>query len=220
MSGAVLAVGGWRNNAELIRDGVVPLGYLGDGMHVCDPTYGLGRFWSLWRPAKLCASDIDPAKSPIGYSVDFTALPWLPDRFDAVVLDPPYKLNGAGGSHASDAAYGVATQGVPWRDRHRLIRDGMTECVRVLRPGGYLLLKCQDQVCSGRVRWQTDEFTRHAESLGCRKVDRFDLPSYRAQPAGRRQVHARRNHSTLLVFVLEGEAPRPVVDVELPEGAA
>ena len=37
--------------------------------------------------------------------------------------------------------------------------------------------------------------TDHAESLGHRLVDRFDLASYRAQPAGLRQIHARRNTS-------------------------
>ncbi len=200
--GAVLAVGSWRNNAELIRDAVVPLGYLAADMRVLDPTWGLGRFWSLWRPDHLTASDLDPAKSPLGRSVDFTAMPWPDQSFDAVVFDPPYKLNGTGGSHPSDAGYGVANS-VRWQDRHRLICDGITESVRVLRPGGMLLIKCQDQVCSGKVRWQTDEFTHHAEADGCRKVDRFDLPSYRPQPTGRRQVHARRNHSTLLVFRLE-----------------
>lgn len=49
-------------------------------------------------------------------------------------------------------------------------------------------------------RWQTIEFTNHAVGLGSRLVDQLHLPSYRPQPAGRRQVHARRNYSTLLVL--------------------
>ncbi len=75
-----------------------------------------------------------------------------------------------------------------------------TEAHRVLTPGGYLLLKCQDQVCSGQVRWQTREFADHAEQLGMRLVDALHLLGHRPQPAGRRQVHARRNYSTLLVL--------------------
>lgn len=200
--GAVLAAGPWANNAELILD-VRRLGYLDDSMVILDPTFGLGRFWTLWTPPLLIASDLDPAKSPTGESVDFTALPHADESVDAVVLDPPYKLNGTGGSHPSDAGYGVANT-VRWQDRHGLIRDGITDAARVLRFGGHLLLKCQDQVCSGRVRWQTDEFTGHAESIGLRKVDRFDLASYRPQPSGRRQLHARRNYSTLLAFVKAG----------------
>jgi hypothetical protein len=195
----VLAAGAWRNNAELILD-VRELGYLSDDQAILDPTWGLGRFWTLWHPSGLVASDLDPEKSPTGEPVDFTNLPHADETFDAVVLDPPYKLNGTGGSHPSDAGYGVATSGVSWQARHALIRLGMSESTRVLKPAGVLLLKCQDQVCSGAVRWQTDEFTAHAEAIGIRKVDRFDLATYRPQPAGRRQVHARRNYSTLLVF--------------------
>ena len=86
------------------------------------------------------------------------------------------------------------------QDRMRLCIDGITECHRVLKPGGHLLVKCQDQVCSGHVRWQTIEFAGHAVELGSRLVDQLHLPSYRPQPAGRRQIHARRNYSTLLVL--------------------
>jgi hypothetical protein len=195
----VMAIGTWRNNAELIAD-CARLGYLNLDGAVLDATYGLGRFWQKVRPALLVASDLDVTRSPIGHSVDFTALPWGDDTFDDGVFDPPYKLNGTGGSHASDDAYGVATAGVRWQDRMQLCRDGITEYVRVIKPGGHLLVKCQDQVCSGQVRWQTHDFTAHAEQLGCRLIDALHLPSYRAQPEGRSQRHARRNYSTLLVL--------------------
>jgi SAM-dependent methyltransferase len=194
---AVMAISDARTNAELV-DQCVTLGYLHAGMRTLDPTYGLGRFWSTWAPAQLTACDLDPAKSPLGRPVDFTALPWDDASFDAVVFDPPYKLNGTGGSHPSDAGYGVANS-VSWRDRHGLIRAGISECARVLAPGGTLLVKCQDQVNSGTVRWQTREFADHAETLGCELVDMLHLVGYRPQPSGRRQVHARRNYSTLLI---------------------
>ncbi len=201
----VLSHGAWRNNAELIAD-VARLGYLRSEWRTLDPTYGLGRFWTLWRPERLVASDVDPARSPTGRSVDATATPWASRSFDAVVLDPPFKLNGTStgrGASVSDDDYGVGGPNVSWQDRHALIEAMITEATRVLRPGGVLLVKCQDQVCSGQVRWQTRIFADHAESLGHRLVDRFDLSSYRAQPVGRSQVHARRNTSTLLVLRLE-----------------
>lgn len=193
-----------KDNAALIvqcRD----LGYLPTDGPILDATYGLGRFWNNWVPKHLVGMDANPAKARdvVG---DFTDLPFSDGTFDAVVLDPPYKLNGTGGSHASDDGYGVADPdwvAKTWQQKHTLIRDGITEAARVVRRGGHVLLKCQDQVCSGQVRWQTIEFTNHAATLGLRLVDRFDLLGHRPQPAGRRQVHARRNYSSLLVFRLE-----------------
>jgi hypothetical protein len=197
----VMAIGTWRNNAELIAD-MPRLGYLRDEWFILDPTYGLGRFWTKWRPRNLHASDISPALSPIKPAIDFTKMPWPSRFFDAVVFDPPYKLNGTStgkGASAADVRYGV-TEYAPQADRHTLITDGITECVRVLKVGGTLLIKCQDQVCGGKVRWQTREFADHAESLGCRLVDMLHIQSYRPQPPGRRQQHARRNYSTMLVL--------------------
>jgi len=192
----VLAATAWPTNAAMIAD-AARLGYLRREWRTLDPTYGRGTWWREWRPDELVASDINPELSPAGESVDFTALPHGDRSFQAVVLDAPYKLNGTPSADV-DERYGVHV--VRSREgRHELIRAGITECARVL-DDGYLLLKCQDQVNGGRVRWQTDLFTRHAESLGLEKVDALLLLAYRAQPEGRSQQHARRNLSTLLVF--------------------
>jgi hypothetical protein len=148
VDGVIYATDSWPTNGHLIAD-CRRLGYLRDDDHVLDPTYGRGVFWRQWRPAKLTATDLDPAKSPSGESVDFTAMPW-PDRsFDAVVFDPPYKLNGTP-TKGVDERYGVH-EPTRWQDRWQLCLDGITECTRVLGDG-HLLVKCQDQVCSGRVQ--------------------------------------------------------------------
>lgn len=199
---AIKAIGEWKNNAELIAD-CARLGYLRSEWLTLDPTYGLGRFWTIWKPDQLVGCDIDIDRSPLGESVDFTNMRLPDNQFDAIVFDPPYKLNGTGGSHSSDEAYGVAGGYESWQAKHQLICDGITECTRVLKPKGMLLVKCQDQVCSGQVRWQTRIFADHAESLGHRLVDMLHIPSYRAQPPGRSQIHARRNYSTMLVLRLE-----------------
>lgn len=199
----VMAFGEWASNAEMIED-CARLGYLRKTDYVLDATYGQGTFWKRWSPNQLLANDLYVTpKTKIGNVVgfrrfDFTAFPENWERsFDCVVFDPPYKLNGTP-DVGIDQRYGVH-EPTRWQDRMALIRRGIEECARVLGKG-YLLVKCQDQVCSGKVRWQTDEFTDHAKRCGLGKVDRFDFPSYRPQPNGRRQVHARRNNSTLLVF--------------------
>jgi hypothetical protein len=190
----------WPTNGHLIEE-VARLGYLTRGMMTLDPTYGHGVFWRRWKPDVLIASDLKEAKSPWGASVDFRDLPWGDGLFDAVVFDPPYKLNGEPDEEV-DERYGVDER-TRWQDRMQLIHDGLDECVRVLRKKKprTLLLKCQDQVVSGRIRWQTRVFADQVEAHGLRLVDRFDLlGSCRPQPSGRRQVHAHCRPSSLLVF--------------------
>lgn len=192
-----------KNNAQLIRD-VAELGYLQKDWTTLDPTYGKGRFWRLWQPHpwNLHTSDTDPESDSM-YAFDFTAMPWDDGKFDAVVFDPPYKLNGTGGSHASDEGYGVADEWGGVEGRHNLIFAGIEECVRVLKPKGILLVKCQDQVCSGNVVWQDRMIVSFVESSFDWKmtnIDKLFVHGGIPQPAGRRQVHARRNYSTALIF--------------------
>ena len=212
----VMAIGEWKNNAEMIA-AVATLGYLNG--RVLDCTYGKGNFWTVFQPEELVGCDINPAKSPIGYPVDFTTMAFANGVFDSVVIDPPYKLNGSP-TGRSDHAYGVDVA-ASREGRLGLARAGVTECVRCLRDGGYLLIKVQDQVNGGRVRWQTRDMTEHAEKEGCDLVDSFLFRSYRPQPTRTRkhegcrgagcagcsegriasaQQHAARNYSTLLVL--------------------
>jgi DNA modification methylase len=198
-----LAIGDRKNNAEAILD-AHELGYInGD---VLDMTYGLGRFWRLYRPDTLVTNDLDESTEAT-WNLDFTQLPdsWE-GIYDSVVFDPPYKLNGTGGSHPSDDGYGVANKG---SGRMDLIFAGLDEAVRVCAPNGHILVKCQDQVCSGRKVWQTLAITnyvcfKHYYQPKVDLVDQLHVRSYRPQPAGRRQVHARQDYSTLLVFRKSG----------------
>lgn len=184
----VPAVHAWPTNAHLVRD-VARLGYItGD---VVDLTFGQGNFWHL-VDVKVVAHDIK------GDGVDFTKLPEADETYDTVVFDPPYKLTGTP-TPELQARYGLEAQ-VSWQERMSLIRQGATEGLRVCKVGGHLLVKCQDQVASGQVRWQTISLTNYLHLLGGRLVDRFDmLGTSRPQPADRRQVHAHGRPSTLLV---------------------
>jgi hypothetical protein len=200
----VLAVTAWPTNAHLIED-AARLGYLRSEWRTLDPTFGRGVWWRRWQPDELVACDVNPDLSPLGRSIDFADMRhrgglWGFDdaSFDAVTFDPPYKLNGTPTADV-DARYGVHVYRSR-ADRHHLMRLGLVECARVVRPGGMVLAKCQNQVNGGKVRWQTDMLSEVAGGAGLEKVDELHMLAYRAQPEGTRQEHARRNHSTLLVF--------------------
>lgn len=197
----VLSATAWPTNADMIAD-VAKLGYLRKEWITLDPTYGLGTWWRKWKPNMLWACDLHPhPEDEVGYPVhrvDFRWLPFPADTYDAVVFDPPYKMNGTPTPDVDDR-YGVGKP-TSWKDRLVLMQQGLKECFRVCRPGGYVLAKCQDQVVSGRVVWQTNMLADLALDKGHKYVDRLDMLRHRPQPAGRRQVHAHRNYSTLLIF--------------------
>ena len=189
--GIIYAAKYWPTNAHMVAD-CVRLGYLRSNMKILDPTYGLGNFWTIWHPPLLGWHDIALD------GVDFRSLPEADESYDAVVFDPPYKMNGTPTDWV-DGRYGVGVS-TRWQDRLKLIMHGVEECIRVVKKGGYLLVKCQDQVVSGKVVWQTDMVTNIAMAEGMTKVDRLDfMTNPRPQPH-RRQLHARRNYSTLLIF--------------------
>jgi hypothetical protein len=192
VTAATIPAFGWKNNATLIADGVAPL-YLPADAVVLDPTYGKGGFWKKYRPPKLIAHDLKLD------GVDFTALPEADDSVDVVAFDPPYKLNGTP-TDEIDECYGVDEKATI-AERHWLIEAGIVECTRVLRPGGLLLLKCQDQVSSGRANWQADDVTAWCRRGDLEKIDRFGVLRPRPQPMeGRTQRHAHGQPSFLLVF--------------------
>lgn len=198
----ILAASHWGTNARLMLD-VERLGYLPPP--VCDLTYGRGLFWTAlgWRPG----GDL------VAHSGDLRAS-GLPGRsFGAAVLDPPYvSMGGRATSGLPDFMdrYGLAEAArSPRLLQEGLINPGLAEAARI--SNRYVLIKVKDYVSSGKL-WRGIHETRlHADSLGLTEVDHFIfLTGAGSQPPGRRQVHARRNYSMLLVF----EIPRlpPVSD--------
>lgn len=188
----ILSATKWANNSELISD-CRKLGYISG--KVLDPTYGLGNFYNVHRPEGLITGDLS---RDADIRLDFTSLPFSNGTFDTVIYDPPYKLNGTPTDFVDDR-YGVGKY-TRWQDRMALIENGQRECARVVKKGGYLLTKCMDQVVSGKVRFQSDLLTGQTYACGLEKVDELlFLTNPREQPHTR-QIHSRRNYSTLLVF--------------------
>lgn len=176
----IYALSGARTNAELIEQ-CAHLGYLRSTDTILDTTWGLGRFWSRWRPAHLIGADLDARKAE-SLSADLTQLPLRADSVDVVVTDVPFKENGSGGSHASDEGYGVADQWHGSGGRMSLLDAGFSEALRVVRPGGVLLYKVMDQVVGTHVSWQAKHVWRTGLEHGCEQIDELILRSNSQQP--------------------------------------
>lgn len=208
MTRPVLAATPWLNNAEMIAD-CHRLGYLRDEWLTLDPTYGRGKWWSLYRPPGLVTHDLRLD------GVDFRNLPHGDEIFEAVAFDPPYVS--VGGRRTTRMpefhdAYGMSAAPSSPQGVQELIDDGVVEMHRVLAPAGLLLVKCQDYISSGRLWLGTHHTLTHALEVGFDVVDRLEhIGGVRPQPARWRkdgtpvaQVHARRNLSTLFVLRKRG----------------
>lgn len=198
----VLAANNWPSNAELIAD--VATLYIKPTDLVIDVTYGRGIWWKKFRPDNLVTHDLRLD------GVDFRNLPEPDNTFDVVAYDPPYvsvggrKTTGIADMHDR---YGLTDAPTTPQGVHDQMIDGLGEAKRVVKPGGLILMKCQDYISSGKYWPGTHGVLMAAEIIySLEVVDRFEhIGSPRPQPPGRRQVHARRNLSTLFVFQKGGK---------------
>lgn len=112
---------------------------------ILDPCCGSRMFWLDKNNSDVIFGDIrtheetlcDGRKLVISPDVnlDFTNLPFESGRFNLVVFDPPH-LHTAGPKSWQAAKYGKLSEN--WRDD---IRNGFTECFRVLHADGTLIFK-------------------------------------------------------------------------------
>lgn len=192
------------NNAVLID--LLSKLYVTDGAVVRDVTWGKGAFWKATDTSRFTLQGSDIAEQIGGHDgivrADFRSLPDADESVDLVVLDPPYIHNP--GKHVTDSRYNNAqtTGGMSHNDIRELYRDGMSEALRVLRPGGQLWVKCKDEIESGKQQWSHIEIHNDAVDLGLYARDLFVLvpPSKSPQTRWSTQKHARKVHSYLWVF--------------------
>lgn len=184
------------NNAELFAD-IMQI-YVPPNSFCLDMTYGLGNFWPKIPDFQYRGVTLDIATSA-DIRADFRHCPFPDSRFDCCILDPPYAKHGTSMKESISSAYQNNLDISPKSAREvlQLYKDGITEAHRLLVPGGVLILKCQDQIESGKQQWIHIQLL---EIEGFIAEDLFVLVQ-EAVPAMREQYqkHARKNHSYFIV---------------------
>lgn len=173
--------------------------YAKEGFKIADVTYGNGNFW---KKMDMSVYDFYPSDLRTN-GIDFRNLPYADSSMDMVVLDPPYMHGSSAPIHERlDAPYHNNSRG-GWGNWYvlSLYDDGILEAHRVLKSKGILLVKCQDQVESGKNRFDHIEIYNYALELEFLVEDLFILTKV-GQPMMRHnyQLHARKNHSYMWVF--------------------
>lgn len=180
------------NNADLIKN-VWELYKPEIGSVIADVTFGRGVFW---KNIDLTGYDFRPSDLMTG--IDFRDLPYQDGEIDLLVLDPPYMHGGATIKESINRCY--KNQNTSHESVFRLYAGGILEASRVLKKGGMIWVKTQDEIESGKQRFTSREVMTFMEMSGFQIVDLFLLVQ-NTIPAMREkyQKSARKNHSYLIV---------------------
>lgn len=166
-----------------------------------DPCYGAGGFYrhaGIPRP-RYCF-DLEPRR-PECEQADCRQLP-LPDgSVSSAIFDPPWLIHSQTNDSRSCMKRKYGSLGLP-ADVLELYVEGMRELSRVLRPGGVLVVKCQDMTHGRQNYWLHVDVYAQGELLGLRAEDLFvRLTKSRPVPWNMEtQQHARKMHSYFWVF--------------------
>lgn len=180
--------------------------YISPGDKIADITYGRGVFWK-----KITPGIYQTFFSDLSTGTDCRKLPYTDKFLDCVVFDPPYMHTPGGSAHIAHQNFEkyYANNTIKSNKKyHEAVIDlyfaTSEEVLRVLKPKGIFILKCQDEVCSNKQRLTHVEIINHLYTLGFRCEDIF-IVVRKGRPGISRlkgeQKHARKNHSYFLIFI-------------------
>lgn len=186
------------DNSDLFND-LAKL-YLAPGDVVADLTYGRGVFWK-----NIDVSLYSTHFSDLATGVDARETGFRSCMFDVVVIDPPYAYSPSKTIKSSIAAgYGLNAEiDISTNDKVlELYYSMISEATRILKIQGFLVVKCQDIIQSGKQKWNhISIFDFAVNNQNMYAKDLFVLVQ-KSVPTRKwaRQLHARKNHSYFWVF--------------------
>jgi len=196
--------------------------YLPPPCRIADVTYGTGAFW---RPMPKDTMFMDPYGvhwlhpqyreiypsdlfSIPNNHTDFRKLPYKDEYMDGLIIDPPYAGTGSHGENgkkksASGCIDGFGNDKLGSRyvdDIIRLYCEGINEAYRVVKPKGFIFVKCQDQIESGKQRLVHNDLSTLLTLLGW-NIENLIVVETENTPMMRHdyQLHARTSHSYFLI---------------------
>lgn len=168
---------------------------------IVDVTYGKGVFWRKidLEQFQFYAYDLHPAKGV--NKGNFTRIKHDDASVDIVVLDPPYMHTP--GKPLVDERYKNSKTSASMYNYdilNKMYFRPMVEALRVLKPMGLLLVKCQDEIQSGVQKWTHCKILDGAERMGFYAKDLAILIPDSVTPCPKQQLHLKKSHSYLWVL--------------------
>lgn len=169
-----------------------------------DVTYGNGSFYKKAVPEPLLKFDLQPLFPDVVES-DSGSLPLDDSSMRSIIFDPPFLTYIRAGRNGNGSMLLAKAYAGYWRYDELVdhYRSTLKEASRVLTPGGFLVMKCQDIVHNHALHPTHMYAVQWAEEAGLRLKDMFVLGAKTRLPSPNRkgtQKHARIHHSYFLVF--------------------
>jgi hypothetical protein len=204
----------FEDQDELLR---AILQLTGEERFELDPCFSKGMFYKNVPLPRFCF-DAAPQDAR-SQKVDCRALPFPPDTIRSIIFDPPF-LATTGPSLGKGDGNKIANRFSVYPNEpelHQFYYDSLREFERVLVHGGWLVVKCQDKVSSGKQYFSHVYLHNMAVSLGLYPKDllvyvKKNRISAAWQTAN--QQHARKFHSYFWIFE---KRPLRVVESKLWE---
>jgi hypothetical protein len=169
-----------------------------------DITYGAGNFYKAIKQPKH-KIDIVP-RFPDVVCGDSTKLPFADNTISSIMFDPPFMISGGPSFKSNKVGSNILHHRFSWFKKPELLREmygaSIIESFRILKTGGWLIVKCQDQVSSGKQFFLHCEVYDMAKQAGFYPKDLFILiAKQRLVPNWqKKQQHARKFHSYFWIF--------------------
>ena len=167
-----------------------------------DPTYSKGYFYKKIQPPRLKFDLVPQTEDTVQASAD--KLPLEDESVGVIMFDPPFCITGGPSLQHPKPGSNI----IPGRFGGFKTPDELTdfyfyalkEFKRILRPGGWLIFKCQDTVSSSRQYWTHCFVLDTATFHGFYPKDLFILLAKSRLTDKRKQQHARKYHCYFWVF--------------------
>lgn len=163
----------------------------------CDVTFSKGVFYKT-LPAPLHKFDLHPQIEGV-LQADARKLPLEDASIGSLVFDPPFKASTSNVKGIIEQRFTAFPSMLHLWDFYE---DALREFMRVLKPRGIVVFKCQDGVYSGINHMSHYQIEKSAEKVGFATIDLFILQARSIiwSPNMHNQKHARKAHSFVYVF--------------------